>query len=373
MKANIYICNNFSGNKVHSEMINKLSDDNFDINHIVFVPYSDDSVYGNNVFDKQNVIIEYIYVYKYLKFFPILKSLFVLFLILKKGRFYKLDWKKSSSLAYTFWSDGVLAFYLYLIYKTPYSVFLRITDISVFFKYGYHLRPFFYFIANNAQLINFPSLILKKKACTYSFLKNNVKKFIFLPNPLNEFWIENAFHFDNLAKLEKKIIFVGTFNHNKNLKSIFHAVKILKQSRSDFSVEFIGGTELEFSQLCEVDSIPDWIVVTNSLPKDKLLYKYRAANILLVPSFMETFGMVYIEAISQGCIAICSKNQGVDGLFEHTKILHAVDPYNIDDIKNKINVLLDSNVVLSNADLIALLKPFSSESLTSMYNRNFNN
>ena len=40
----------------------------------------------------------------------------------------------------------------------------------------------------------------------------------------------------------------------------------------------------------------------------------RESDIFILPSRNETFGMVYMEAMASGCITVCSKNDGVDGI-----------------------------------------------------------
>lgn len=367
MESYIYICNNFTGNKIHSEMILSLSEKHNDKMHYVFVPCSSEAVVGNNRIKADNVFIEYICVNKYLRFFPFIKSLIVLFFILRRARLFKINWKNSVALSYTFWSDGVLCLYLYLIFGTSFSTFVRVTDISIFFKYGYHLRILFYFIANKSQYIYFPSIALKEEAGQYRFLKNNSGKSFFLPNPLNNYWVDNIYEFDNLSKSNKKILFVGSFDSNKNILAVFKSVSILYKYRKDFKVEFIGGDEKDFKRICKIDVIPKWISISNKIQKEELLLKYRSANILLVPSFLETFGMVYLEAISQGCIAVCSNNQGVDGLFKDEGVLYSVNPNDSLGIFNTLNVLLDMEVKISSSNLREILIPFSSTNVVDFY------
>lgn len=50
--------------------------------------------------------------------------------------------------------------------------------------------------------------------------------------------------------------------------------------------------------------------------KEKLKALYRECSIFAMPSIHETFGLVYIEALSQGLSVLYTKNQGIDGLLD---------------------------------------------------------
>jgi glycosyltransferase involved in cell wall biosynthesis len=55
-----------------------------------------------------------------------------------------------------------------------------------------------------------------------------------------------------------------------------------------------------------------------------------------MPSFSETFGVAYVESLSQGQPAIHSRGQGISGLFEDGVTTEAVDPRDPADMANAI-------------------------------------
>ena len=61
-----------------------------------------------------------------------------------------------------------------------------------------------------------------------------------------------------------------------------------------------------------------------------------------MPSLTETFGLVYIEALSQGLPIIYTKGQGIDGFYKEGYVGFHVDPYNVNDIVKKI-IMIDSD------------------------------
>ena len=54
-----------------------------------------------------------------------------------------------------------------------------------------------------------------------------------------------------------------------------------------------------------------------------------------MPSVRETFGLVYVEAMTQGMALVYTKNDGVDGLFDVT-VGESVNASSIKDIKTAI-------------------------------------
>ena len=73
--------------------------------------------------------------------------------------------------------------------------------------------------------------------------------------------------------------------------------------------------------------------------KEELLKIYRRNHVFAMVSKIETFGLVYIEALTQGLPLLFSRFQGVDGIFKE-KIGEAVNPYSVKSIKNGLEHLL---------------------------------
>ena len=55
-----------------------------------------------------------------------------------------------------------------------------------------------------------------------------------------------------------------------------------------------------------------------------------------MPSFTESFGLTYIEALSQRVPVIFSKGQGIDGYFNNRNIGLSVNPYSTEEISKAI-------------------------------------
>ncbi len=68
-------------------------------------------------------------------------------------------------------------------------------------------------------------------------------------------------------------------------------------------------------------------------------------DIFILPSYFESFGRVFFEAMAVGLPIICAKNTGVHGYFIEGEAGFSVIHYDVADIENKLSLLL------SNAEL----------------------
>ena len=72
--------------------------------------------------------------------------------------------------------------------------------------------------------------------------------------------------------------------------------------------------------------------------KDIMREQYRDNSIFAMPSWSETFGLVYIEALTQNVRLLYSKNDGIDGLLDNVGI--AVDPQSVDSIATGLRKII---------------------------------
>ena len=54
----------------------------------------------------------------------------------------------------------------------------------------------------------------------------------------------------------------------------------------------------------------------------------------------ETFGLVYIEAMSQGTPIIYSKFTGIDGFFKDGEVGYGIDPKNYNKLNDNIDLII---------------------------------
>jgi len=74
------------------------------------------------------------------------------------------------------------------------------------------------------------------------------------------------------------------------------------------------------------------------LDSENLIAAYRSAKVLVLPSFFETFGLVALEAMSQGCNVVIADRPDMNSIFRENVL--PCNPHNPNDIRQKIEEAL---------------------------------
>lgn len=144
-----------------------------------------------------------------------------------------------------------------------------------------------------------------------------------------------------------KVLTCAHFKKRKNIDKVIKACKGLEC----FELTVIGdGKERK-----KLEKIDKNVIFTGRLPHDEVLAKMRNSDIFVLPSVGETFGMVYLEAMASGCITVCTKGDGIDGI-----------------IKDRENGFLTESNSESVKETLLNIKNLTKEELNSLYTNSFN-
>ncbi len=105
-----------------------------------------------------------------------------------------------------------------------------------------------------------------------------------------------------------RVLTCGQFIKRKNIDKVIKACE--RFENIDLTVIGSGKTEKELKKLSDKPKF------TGQIPHEKVLEIMRESDIFILPSVNETFGMVYLEAMASGCIAVCTKGDGIDGIIK---------------------------------------------------------
>lgn len=252
--------------------------------------------------------------------------------------------------AYTLFTDGNCARQLSKKYNIPYVVAIRNTDINVFFKYAIHLRHRGFEILKDAAAVFFLSSSYEKQVLNFipEHLRETVKrKSYIVPNGIDKYWFDNLFKKTSPEEFGKvHAVYAGGIDKNKNILHTVDALKLLQSEGYGVMFDVIGKTidEEVLNKLQKEKFVQYHPPVT----KEKLLDFYRQADLFIMPSHTETFGLVYAEAMSQGLPVLYTKNQGFDGQFADGEVGFAVSDTDPKELAEKIKQVLNNYSFISN-------------------------
>lgn len=345
----LHICNDFCGSKVHGNLAREL--DELGAEQTVYCPVRQENLLGKNQFNAKNISFVYSFCirpwYKYVYHY-------------KASKLYK-DLKRNVNLkevdfihAHTLFSDGAVAYKAFKEYGVKYAVAVRSTDTDDFIgRRMFHAFPMGKKILLNASRIYFISASGKKQFVSSNFVKSILSKieskFELRPNGIDKTWLENITHEGHSSKT---ICYVGTFIPRKNIERVALAIGELRKEDPYKNVKFriIGGGGDANNKVAQlIAKHTDFIEYAGVIKdKEQLIASMRECGLFAMPSWGETFGLVYIEALSQNLPIIYSKNDGIDGFYDDSVGI-AVDAYSIEEIKNAIKTILDNRSAYSNA------------------------
>ena len=245
--------------------------------------------------------------------------------------------------AHFVFSAGYLAYKAKREYGIPYIVTVRNTDINTFFRYCFWLRKTGVEILRNAERVIFISKayqnIIADKYLPSSIRQLIARKSLCIPNGVSQYWIDNINAPKVLPHEPLRLIFAGTINKNKNIIAIAKACDTLLTEGIETILTVVGGVENKMLYQILEQNYPR-IVFMQKQKQETLMSIYRNNDIFVMPSFSETFGLVYVEAMSQGLPIIYTKNQGFDKQFDEGTVGYHVSPKEPTEIVDRVKDII---------------------------------
>ena len=178
----------------------------------------------------------------------------------------------------------------------------------------------------------------------------------------------NIHHFYPIPKDEAKeaigiepgkrvALFVGRIEPLKGVDTLIEAMAIVKRKCKSFScphyLVVIGGdpdedreqlnTEmLRLQNLCRDLGLDDMVVFLGKRSQLTLPYYYAAAEVVVMPSFYESFGMVALEAMACGTPVIASKVGGLAILVQEGKTGYFIPSQDAEALADRLRLLFTS-------------------------------
>lgn len=243
--------------------------------------------------------------------------------------------------AHTLFSDGKVAYNLHRKFDIPFIVAIRSTDLNFFFRYFPHLRYQAKRTLLAAQKIIFISEAYKNKLLNLPYFSKHqnelTAKSIVIPNGIDNFWIKHALALSHTThNVPSQLLYVGQIIKRKKLLSIMKVVVKLTREKINFVLHIVGkGSGKYYKRVIQfIEKYPGTLIYHGPITeKQELLDLYKSSDLFVMPSKNETFGLVFVEALSQGLPILYTKNDGVDGFFspKHGEAVDCTDEQRIEN------------------------------------------
>lgn len=139
-----------------------------------------------------------------------------------------------------------------------------------------------------------------------------------------------------------RILYVGKLIERKHPEYIVKALsKLIKEY--DFEMRFVGSGPIKnnLERLVHEGGLEGKTSFFGVLPREKVFEEMANADIFIMPSVQETLGLVYLEAMCQGCITIGTEGEGIDGVIVNGKNGFLVRPLSEDSVYQCLKYVFD--------------------------------
>lgn len=349
----LHICGYYTGSKVHRELFERF--DKMGIEQTIYtaIQTSNKNVGANNFDAERTTFVCSSILHKWHRALFLAKSRKIM-----RDVEAKCDVKSFDVInATTSYTDGVAAYRLHRKYGIPFVITVRNTDMNDFMKFPqwWHIHRK---TLKAASRIIFITPAMKDKFLAHKSVRGLEQgieaKSIIQPNGVNAYWFN---HLDVIRRDNHSIIYVGKFDNNKNVLRLIEAVQSLRAEIPDVQMNLVGGDGAQHIEvLAKVAANHDWLHYHGKVfDKDQLRTLYQQNSVFAMPSHYETFGLVYVEAMSQGLNTLCTKGEGIDGVFGK-KVGEFVNSRSVESIKVSLQKLLNNKEeyeLLSEDELMA--------------------
>lgn len=245
--------------------------------------------------------------------------------------------------AHYLFSDGAVALGLKRRFGIPFIVSVRSTDLNTFMRLRPDLLGRMYEIVRSAERVVFfcPAYQARFLEQVPESVRTEVApKSMIIPNGVSRFWLESAPSGSRKSDGILRILTVGDLTRNKNVEGLIRATTIIAHNRR-VRLSIVGGTSTnvervkKFAMRIGAGELVEFH--GRILDRERLRVIYRQQDVFVMISFRETFGVVFIEALSQGIPVVYTRGEAIDGLFESETVAEAVNPADARNVASGIN------------------------------------
>ena len=119
---------------------------------------------------------------------------------------------------------------------------------------------------------------------------------------------------DETDNRPRTVISVGTLKARKCMDRTLEAFARLAGEYPDATLTIVGIGEMHAQLAARIQELglEQRVVLTGGLPHEEVIRRMAKSDLFVLPSWGEGYGIVYIEAMAAGCIAVGAKGEGIE-------------------------------------------------------------
>ena len=168
----------------------------------------------------------------------------------------------------------------------------------------------------------------------------------------------------------KHFVYVGSFIRRKYPEKLLLALG--KVNIKDFSLDYVGdgANRPIIEKIISDKGWGDKVKLHGFVKREEVPSYVEKAQCFIMISEEETFGLVYLEAMSMGCITIASRNEGMEGIIEdgvNGFLCKAGDENELANIIERINSMPQENINRISQNAIATARKLTDSKVAEYY------
>lgn len=199
-------------------------------------------------------------------------------------------------------------------------------------------------------------------------LSNLTEDLVVSSVPMN---INNKRKWLNLCERKINILYAGLLIEQKGVQQILHSIASLKDKYMlRLTIVGSGSYEKNLQMLTKTLKIEEYVDFAGQKRRQEVYDYMRNSDLFIMPSYHETFGLVYLEAMSSGCITIGSKGEGIDGVIINGENGYLVNPYDVNEITKCLQTIIcmpDNELNRISDAAVKTAQMYSEENVSEQY------
>lgn len=120
---------------------------------------------------------------------------------------------------------------------------------------------------------------------------------------------------DSVSSRRRIYTYVGIMVKRKHPEALLEA---LKNDKGSYFINYIGtgAMQSDLKALSQKYKMAQMVNFAGRVPREKVCKLLQETKCFIMISSGEAFGLVYIEAMANGCITIASRGEGMDGIIQ---------------------------------------------------------